>query len=376
MKTYEAIHQGMDPSRMGTRGAFYSEAEVTAGVLEELRWRTQFLGPGMYHQEQVRDSTVTGIMLGDGSGTGAGGTLSFQHLGEQVDQVEAWMGTWTSNRAKHQSSNWRELRTLVEFLQREAKREDQRFHSRQIFYFTDNTVTYDVCRRGRSGATELHKLVTELKLLEVMLNCQVTVVHIPGTEIIAQGSDGLSRGLWSHKRHIHPDWSLGELLKPVTLQEDPLTWLLEQARISGSHPEEVKDLPSSSDNWSYQTDGTPWEGASLVNRHLIWLVSPSLARQAMTASTLSWSESPFTSSSFFVIPRIFQRDFGRVDKHIEFLGQYDPNHTPFKHPLPILLFFLPHYKRRISDLDRRVEPSTNVREPGWISRELEHLCGL
>ena len=376
LQTYKAIHGGMDPERVGTRGAFYSQAEISSEVLEELGWWKRFLGPGMYYQEQVRDTTVTGIMLGDGSGTGAGGTLSFQHLGKQVDQVEAWMGTWKSERGKSQSSNWRELRTLVEFLQREWARTDQRFYNRRVFYFTDNTVTYDVCRRGRSGSAELHKLVTELKMLEAKLNCQVVAVHIPGTEIIAQGSDGLSRGLWSYKGRSHPEWSLSELLQPVALEEDPLTWLMDQARACNSHPEDLADLPITPHTWIHRTDHSCWRSSSLVESHSIWMVSPSLARQAMTAAALSWSESPLKSAAFFIIPRIFQRDFGRVNKHIEFLGQYNPNDTPFDHTLPILVFFLPQYKRRVADLDRRMEPPPNLREPEWVSRQLKHLCGL
>ena len=36
LRTYKAIHKGMEPSRLGTQGAFYSQAEITSEVLEEL----------------------------------------------------------------------------------------------------------------------------------------------------------------------------------------------------------------------------------------------------------------------------------------------------------------------------------------------------
>ena len=375
---YRCIHEGMEATAIGTRAAYYSQVEMTTESWSELCWWQQSLGPAMYHQEQVVDYSVTGIMIGDGSGTGAGGTLSFHHHQDNLTLgIEAWMGTWISERAKTQSSNWRELRTLVEFLNRELQKKVSYFRHRRVFYFTDNSVTYDVCRVGKSKSSNtLHCLVTELKSLEMRLSCRLEVVHLPGEQLIAQGSDGLSRGLWMPGGHHGPSFSLAALFAPVRGTLMSLHWLLALASQKSTHPEEVQLLPTDLALWQTVSDTDSWRAQSLVNKYCVWLVSPSLARQAMTAAALAWCESPLTSAHFFVLPRVLQREYGRVNKHIDFLGQFDSPSTPFAHPLPVVVFYLPVHQRRLSDLSEGLVPSTNPREPGWVSRQLKHLCGL
>ena len=375
--TYRCVHDGMDPNAIGTRAAYYSPVVMTAGCWSELEWWQRSLGPATYHQEQVTDYSLMGIMIGDGSGTGAGGSLSFHHPREDLNLgAETWMGTWISSRAKSQSSNWRELRTLVEFFHREVERKSTRFCHRRVFYFTDNSVTYDTCRTGKSGSPSLHKLITELKSLEMQLRCLLTVVHLPGDQIIAQGSDGLSRGLWMPAGHESPTWSLSSLFEPVSGSKESLPWLLGLAATASTHPEEVHMLPHKARHWQVIRDDSSWRAHSLINRYCIWFVSPSLARQAMTAAIQAWCESPLTSSHFFVIPRVLQRDYGRVNKHVDYLGQFDSPDAPLSHPLPIVVFFLPLCRRRFADLNRGLDSSPNPREPGWVSRQLKHLCGL
>ena len=118
--TYQCIHDGMDADAIGTRAAYYSPVSMTAKSWSELEWWQQSLGPDVFHQEQVVDYSMMGIMVGDGSGTGAGGSLSFHHHQPNLSLgTKTWMGTWISSRAQSQSSNWRELQTLVEFFHQE-----------------------------------------------------------------------------------------------------------------------------------------------------------------------------------------------------------------------------------------------------------------
>ena len=39
-------------------------------------------------------------------------------------------------------------------------------------------------------------LVVKIEELELELGCHLEVVHVPGTYLIMQGTDGLSRGVW------------------------------------------------------------------------------------------------------------------------------------------------------------------------------------
>lgn len=41
-----------------------------------------------------------------------------------------------------------------------------------------------------------HKLIVEIKLMELKLGCHLVVIHVPGVLMINQETDGLSRGVW------------------------------------------------------------------------------------------------------------------------------------------------------------------------------------
>ena len=110
-------------------------------------------------------------------------------------------------------------------------------------------MTYDTCRTGKSGSPTLHQLITELKSMEMQLQCTLTVGHIPGQQIIAQGSDGLSRGLWMPTGHESPTWLLSSLFEPVTGSTTSLPWLLELATQGGTHPDEVYLIPQDPTRW-------------------------------------------------------------------------------------------------------------------------------
>jgi hypothetical protein len=66
-----------------------------------------------------------------------------------------------------------------------------------VSYFTDNEVTYDICKKGSSKILSLHLLVQQLKALALALGCRLEVIHVPGTTMITHGTDGLIRGIWA-----------------------------------------------------------------------------------------------------------------------------------------------------------------------------------
>jgi hypothetical protein len=73
-----------------------------------------------------------------------------------------------------------------------------KLRGRMVFYFIDNEVTYNICKKGSSKTLSLHLLVQQLKALELALGCRLEVIHVPGTTMITQGTDGLSRGIWAN----------------------------------------------------------------------------------------------------------------------------------------------------------------------------------
>jgi hypothetical protein len=83
----------------------------------------------------------------------------------------------------------------------------------------------------------------------------------------------------------------------------------------------------------------------------------------MSAAALSWVESPLDSEHLFVVPHIHQWDFGHVNKHIVYMGQFDdvplpPNFSPY---VPFLLFHLPPFQQVLQS--RIVDSSASASWP-------------
>jgi hypothetical protein len=119
----------------------------------------------------------------------------------------------------------------------------------------------------------------------------------------------------------------------------------------------------------------------MLARHCIWSLTPTFARQGFLAGFFAWLEAPTLSSHIFIVPRLLQREFGRVNKHIVFVGQFHDVPVPanFDPLVPFLLFYLPPFRRELPvswELGRRVEPPSFVPIPHWVDAQMEELRGL
>ena len=124
--------------------------------------------------------------FGDASGAGFGSTWS---VGEATKYR---VGVW-GNDTKDKSSNFRELKNLVETIQ--AMIRDTNLNGVTIHLFTDNsTAEYVFYKEGSSKSKLLHEMVTSLREIELNHGCKISIVHVSGERMKAQGSDGLSRG--------------------------------------------------------------------------------------------------------------------------------------------------------------------------------------
>jgi hypothetical protein len=65
-----------------------------------------------------------------------------------------------------------------------------------VFYFTDNSTTYLIAASGSFKSSGLHNLIEENQTQELQLGCYLEGIQVPGTTIIQQGADPLSKGLW------------------------------------------------------------------------------------------------------------------------------------------------------------------------------------
>jgi hypothetical protein len=72
----------------------------------------------------------------------------------------------------------------------------------ELFLFTDNLVAESAFYRGTSSNPLLFNLIIHLKKLELQYSLNLHVVHIAGTWMMEQGTDGLSRGaVWECDHH-------------------------------------------------------------------------------------------------------------------------------------------------------------------------------
>ncbi len=68
---------------------------------------------------------------------------------------------------------------------------------RELWLFTDNSMAESCLNKGGSSSKFLHKLVLRLRKAEMHHGFVLHLVHIARTRMIAQGTDGLSRGMFT-----------------------------------------------------------------------------------------------------------------------------------------------------------------------------------
>ena len=124
--------------------------------------------------------------FGDASGTGFGSSL--QTNSGLSYRVGVWLGE-----EENESSNFKEFKNVVESLEDEG--EAERLGNCKVFFCTDNSTVEAAIHKGASTSEKLHALVVRFLCLQSKYGIDVTVSHVSGKRMIAEGADGLSRGL-------------------------------------------------------------------------------------------------------------------------------------------------------------------------------------
>jgi hypothetical protein len=347
---------------------YHSVLALGALAQVDFSWWEQALNRGLREKVQPRDFCTLGFTWGDGSGSGSGGTFEWVDSEKGVlPRTEAWMGAWNGDIHSF-TSNWRELRTVEEILKREEVLFNK-LRGRMIFYFTDNEVTYNIFKKGSSKTLSLHILVQQLKALKLALGCRLEVIHVPGTTMTTQGTDGLIRGVWANGFNTDFKSFAVEVFLPALPPLSLTEWALSYIGIQKEHAAW----------WNVETDTSLWAPQKLMDAHTFWVLSPGVARQGFTAAIMAWVESPWDSSQLFLVPRIKQKSFGHVNKYVEFIGQFKEipwgrTHSPL---VPFVLYYLPPFVRSLkTNSDDGMDPSSKMRAPQWVRDQVEHLRGL
>lgn len=138
-------------------------------------------------KRKVRPSATAVAIYGFGDASGKGFGSSFV-VGDEVIYRH---GQWTQN-METESSNFRELANLV--LAVEEATSQGVLSNCELFLFTDNTTAEGCYYRGTSQSRKLFELVLRLRKLQLGGDIFIHVIHIAGTRMIEEGTDGLSRG--------------------------------------------------------------------------------------------------------------------------------------------------------------------------------------
>jgi len=138
----------------------------------------------------IRHTKAADVYFGfcDASGRGLGSTIQ----GSNENTFNVRIGVWSSTEEKENSSNWKEFSNMVDAIEEECKTGNL-FHA-LIFMFTDNSTVEGAVAKGNSPSRKLHQLVTRLRALQMKYCFDLHVIHISGSRMIEQGTDGLSRG--------------------------------------------------------------------------------------------------------------------------------------------------------------------------------------
>ena len=143
--------------------------------------------PEVVPRVSIRSRKIVTVVygFGDASGTGLGATLTCG------TGFNFRIGVWGS-KEEDESSNWKEFTNVVEALEDEA--EGGELAGTEAFMFTDNATVESCATKGSSSSPKLLALTIRLWALATRCGFKLHVFHVAGTRMIAQGTDGVSRG--------------------------------------------------------------------------------------------------------------------------------------------------------------------------------------
>jgi hypothetical protein len=177
-----------------TRDAAPSLVQVVPRFEEDIRVLKLMFQERTPSLRLVRGFNVARVLygFGDASGAGFGSTWTTEDMEASGSRtVHYRFGRWGSE-SDGESSNFRELRNLVDTLSRLGKQGE--LSGVEVFVFTDNTTAEAAFSRGSSSNQKLYEMVKEVKVMEMLFETRVHIIHVAGKRMIVQGTDGLSRG--------------------------------------------------------------------------------------------------------------------------------------------------------------------------------------
>jgi len=269
--------------------------------------------------------------FGDASGTAFGATSQFQNSSD----VHFQFGQWMSSVTQEESSNWREFTKLVECL--EERGSDGQLHDAEAFMFADNSTAEAAFWKGTSKSRKLLDLALRLRKLEMTTGMILHIIHVSGKRMIAQGTDGLSRG----------DHSTGAMAGQSLTAFTPLQ--LGAFKRSPALKEWAVQTLGGCDPFFLQPED--WFDEPIGRDTCVWSPAPAAADVVVERFGCSRHKRPNTLHVLFV-PRLMTGRWRKMlAKHTDFYCRinWDPIWSMADQFEPVLMFvalpFLPHQPR-------------------------------
>ena len=178
----------------------------------------------------------------------------------------------------------------------------------------------------------------KIRFIEVKLGCHLQVVHVPGTLMIHQGTDNLSRGIWCSPFHAQVDQCelTKNLFAPIKPDVQLVTDIIQRY---GLDP-----------RWTMCDWQHAWPSYDVLNQFTVWFPPPELARQLLLFLLFAWSERPLTSQALIIVPRVLAGFWQGLSKHVIELETISPLVYPLFRPPPlpipfVVLHLAPHIRR-------------------------------
>ena len=153
----------------------------------DLHSLSTILSPEVVPVVGMRSRLIVSVVygFGDASGTGLGATFTCG------SGFNFRVGVWGTSE-REESSNWKEFANVVAALEDEAR--EGNLEGAEVFMFTDNSTVEACAVKGTSSSPKLLELVVKLRSMTTMYGIILHIFHVSGTRMIAQGTDGVSRG--------------------------------------------------------------------------------------------------------------------------------------------------------------------------------------
>jgi len=277
-------------------------------LAQDMACLSKLFAPAAPPLRPVRPSSVKVAIYGfvDASGSGLGSsfllppnTLWFRH------------GVWGRD-ADSMSSNYRELRNLVDAVEAGVASGD--LADAELFVFTDNSTAEGAYSKGNTDSPLLFDLVLRLRCLDMSGGLRLHVIHVAGTRMVAQGTDGLSRGDVTDgimagqpmcqfiPLHLPPTYRSPDLLNwirywcpdPTIRTLSPADWYEKGHGVQGGH----------------RSPTGMWFPVECSDRWYLWDIAPAAAPFALEEALTSRLKRPHLNH-IFLIPRLMTQYWRR-----------------------------------------------------------------